>query len=80
MALIICPDCNKELAAKQCMNCKHYKPQYIEQQGSYVRTSFGICTYPQAKPKKDSDRCVNWDGQQGCPEFGNHERRQRWKK
>ena len=62
MAYIICPDCKKELAAKRCMNCKRFTPHYMISQGKYERTNFGLCTYPQAKPKKDGDCCANWDG------------------
>ena len=62
MPTITCPDCKRELAVKKCLNCRHYAPQYVEENNRYVRTQFGICKFPQIKPRKDDGYCACWDG------------------
>ena len=63
MQTIDCPHCQQAIAIKKCLNCRHFTPHYMITRGNYERTNFGLCSRCTAKPKKDCDCCVSWNGE-----------------
>ena len=61
MPTIVCPDCNRELAVKKCLNCKYFKPHFVLLHCNYKRTGTGLCASKVPKTRKEGDYCTLWD-------------------